>query len=66
MRFVKGSHQIADLDYSVDGRGLDRRVRELLEMREKAIGAYRRSLELDPSQVEVEKLLQSLTGAGID
>lgn len=30
--------------------------------RERAIGAYRRSLELDPTQEEVQKLLQSLTG----
>jgi Flp pilus assembly protein TadD len=30
--------------------------------RERAIGAYRRSLELDPTQEEVQKLIQSLTG----
>ena len=35
--------------------------RELGE-RERAIGAYRRSLELDPTQDEVQKLLESLTG----
>jgi GWxTD domain-containing protein len=35
--------------------------RELGE-RERAIGAYRRSLELDPTQEEVQKLLESLTG----
>jgi tetratricopeptide (TPR) repeat protein len=35
--------------------------RELGE-RERAIGAYRRSLELDPTQDDVRKLLQSLTG----
>jgi tetratricopeptide (TPR) repeat protein len=35
--------------------------RELGE-REKAIGAYRRSLELDPTQEEVARLLRSLTG----
>ncbi len=30
--------------------------------RQKALGAYRRSLELDPTQEEVQKLLESLTG----
>ncbi len=35
--------------------------RELGE-RERAIGAYRRSLELDPTQDDVQKLLESLTG----
>ncbi len=37
--------------------------RELGE-RERAIGAYRRSLELDPTQDEIQKLLESLTGEG--
>ncbi len=36
--------------------------RELGE-RDRAIGAYRRSLELDPTQKEVQKLLESLTGS---
>ncbi len=35
--------------------------RELGE-RERAVGAYRRSLELDPTQDDVRKLLQGLTG----